>query len=193
MTDELSIVYATGLDSLDLDLDEVHSVVSPRSVRKKLLSASTSTFVPNPHAVPYLPTIVRKRHAADPCNCTSDIAPVWLPHREWMRPMQGGALATQTGVRRSYAKKVVETGPWDTAMISELAAKIVELAAEGSEADAKVDTMKSVALFSQQVQESFKQMLGDDPAKTFGQLLKQCLLSEYRAWWLSVSHPRASA
>lgn len=190
-TDDLKVVYATGLSSLDLDLDEVHdgsAPVKPLALRKKLLAHPPPVFVPNPHAVPFIPTIVRKRHRADPYRCMLDLPPVWLPCRSWIRPMQSGATSSQVGVRRSYARKVVEAGPWDTAMMSELAAKLVELVAEGSERDVAVATMECVAQFALQVHDTFSQQLSEDTAKTFRQLLKQCLLSEYRAWWLSVSH-----
>ena len=195
-SEDLKIVYAAGLNSLDLDLDEVHDGPSPvKSLsvcKKKLLVPRKNAFVPNPHAVPFIPTVVRKRHLTDPNQSTLDTPPVWLPHRDWIRPMQSGAVSAQSGVRRSYARKVVAAGPWDTAIISELAGKMVELVAEGSERDARVDTMECVAQFALQVHECFGQQMSEEAARTFRQLLKQCLLSEYRAWWLSVSHARPS-
>ena len=124
-----------------------------------------------------MPTIVRKRHAADPRVRAFDARPDWQPHREWIRPAQSGSVSTYTGVQRSYATKVVDAGPWDTATISELAAKIVELAACGSETnptpvatqtgaaqtdETKADTMKCVAHFAWEVSQTFKQRLGDD-------------------------------
>ena len=50
----------------------------------------------------------------------------------------------------------------------------------------EVDSMKCIAQFATALSEAFRTCLGDDSAKTFCQLLKQTLLSEYRAWWLSV-------
>ena len=50
----------------------------------------------------------------------------------------------------------------------------------------EVDGMKNIAQFAVALCEAFRTRLGEDSSKTFCQLLKQTLLSEYRAWWLSV-------
>lgn len=137
-------------------------------------------FVPNPHALPYLPTITRKRSKADPSNC-GRMSVSWRPHREWLRPFRAGAVAGWTQGRRDYAKNVVDAGPWDTSLISELAGRFIERAAEGLS-----DDLGCVAPFASEVYKEFRRQLGDGPAEIFAQQLRQCLLSEFRAWWLQV-------
>ena len=184
-TDEAEILYATGLDGLDLNGDEPARWASrlhqDEVVSKPAPSKAKRPFVPNPHASPYIPTIVRRRATADPHNCGIE-AHSWQPNREWLRPFRAGSVATYNSVRLSYARDIVNAGPWDTATMSELAARFVERVAEGCS-----ETLPSVALFALDVHHGFREQLGENTATSFLELLKQHLLSEFRAWWLSVS------
>ena len=189
--DEAEILYATGLEELDLNGDEparwaAHThhdevVSEPKSKPKPSPSQVQRHFVPNPHASPYIPTIVRRRATADPHHCGID-AHSWQPNREWTRAFRAGSVASYTGVRLCYAKDIVRAGPWDTATMSELAARFVERVADGCS-----ETLPSVALLASDVHRCFREQLSDSAATSFLELLKQHLLSEFRAWWLSVS------
>ena len=186
--DETEILYATGLDHLDLNGDEtirwdsrlqqveVIAKASPLPTK-----SSSTSFVPNPHASPYIPTIVRRRATADPVNCGIE-GTSWQPHREWLRPFRAGSVASYAGVRQGYAQDIVSAGPWDTAIMSELSARFVERVAEGCS-----ETLIYVAPFAAEVHGCFRQDLGESVATSFLELLKQHLLSEFRAWWLVVS------
>lgn len=182
--DETEILYATGLDRLDLNGDG--SGRWPPYLRQddlvsKPLPSHAQTHVPNPHASPYIPTIVRRRAIADPINCGIEVTS-WQPHRDWLRPFRAGSVASYSGVRQSYARDIVDAGPWDTAIMSELAARFVERVAEGCS-----ETLAFVAPLASEVHRCFRQHLGESIATSFIELLKQHLLSEFRAWWLSVS------
>jgi hypothetical protein len=183
--DEAEILYATGLDALDLSGDEptrwVSQLHEDEVVPKPAPASTKRSFVPNPHASPYIPTIVRRRATADPHHCGIE-AHSWQPHREWLRPLRAGSVAFPTGVRRGYAKDIVNAGPWDTATMSELAARFVERVAEGC-----LETLPTVSLLAADVHRGFQEQLGESAATSFLELLKQHLLSEFRAWWLSVS------
>lgn len=186
--DESEILYATGLDHLDLNgeestrwnarLQQDEMVPKASSLRTK---PSSTSFVPNPHASPYIPTIVRRRATADPVNCGIE-GHTWQQHREWLRPFRAGSVTSYAGVRQGYAQDVVAAGPWDTAIMSELTARFVERVAEGCS-----DTLAYVAPLASEIHRYFQQELGDGIATSFIELLKQHLLSEFRAWWLSVS------
>ena len=146
-----------------------------------------AAFVPNPHALPYLPTITRKRRRADITTC-GRMSISWRPHHAWLRPFRTGSVTNWSQGRREYAKRVVDAGPWDTALISELAARFIERAAEGLSEDSRC-----VAPFAREVYKEFQRRFGDSPAEIFAQQLRQCLLSEFRAWWLQVrSHSSVS-
>ncbi|KAI0088604.1 hypothetical protein BDY19DRAFT_948542 [Irpex rosettiformis] len=138
----------------------------------------TVVFVPNPHALPYLPTITRKRRRADPTACDR-VEVSWRPNHAWLRPFRAGTVANWTQGRRDYAKLVVDAGPWDTSLLSELAGRFIERAAEGLS-----DDLIYVAPYAREVYAEFQRRFGGDPAEVFAQQLRQCLLSEFRAWWL---------
>ncbi|KAI0699206.1 hypothetical protein BC835DRAFT_1304542 [Cytidiella melzeri] len=135
-------------------------------------------FVPNPHALPYLPTSIRKRSRTNLDNCGKQL-PSWRPHHAWLRPLRAGGVARHSATRRGYAKDLVSAGPWDTSLISELAARFIDRAAEGLS-----DDIRCVAPFAREVFEAFRQQHEDSLAEIFAQQLRQCLLSEFRAWWL---------
>jgi hypothetical protein len=142
---------------------------------------TATDFVPNPHALPYLPTITRKRSRIDP-EAYKGVHPSWRPHHSWLRPMRSGTVAQHSAVRQGLAKAVTRAGLWDTSLVSELAGKFIERAAEGLSSETHC-----VAAFARSVFDEFRQSHGDGIAEMFAQQLRQCLLSEFRAWWLQVS------
>lgn len=182
--DEAEILYATGLDRLDLNAadepsrwaahlqDEVVSKTAPVQARK-------DPHDPDGKAAPYIPTIVRRRAAADPAHCAIEVN-TWQPHRAWLRPFRAGSVASYSGVRAGYARDIVGAGPWSNGVLSELAARFVERVAEGCS-----ETLAYVAPLASEVHRCFLQYIGQATATAFLQYLKQHLLSEYRAWWLS--------
>ena len=186
-SDDAEILYATGLDRLGLNEEDTirwGTRLQQDEIVPKTSSAQatepTPSFVPNPHAQPYIPTIVRRRANADPVNCGIE-GVSWQPHREWLRPFRAGSVTSYAGVRQAYAQDIVGAGPWDTAIMSELAARFVERVAEGCS-----ETLVHVAPLASEVHRYFRHSLGEGVATSFIELLKQHLLSEFRAWWLSV-------
>lgn len=138
-------------------------------------------FVPNPYALKYTPTITRKRFAADPAKCER-VEVSWRPHHAWLTPLRAGGVC-QVGIARTdFARTIADAGPWDTSLISELAARFIERAAEGLSPDSRC-----VAALAHEVHTEFTTRQGDNLAEIFAQQLRQCLLSEFRAWWLQVS------
>ncbi|KIP04233.1 hypothetical protein PHLGIDRAFT_129634 [Phlebiopsis gigantea 11061_1 CR5-6] len=185
-SDESEILYATGLDHLDLNEEDTirwSTRLQQDEIIPKTNAAQTNqpspSFVPNPHAQPYIPTIVRRRANADPVSCGID-GVSWQPHREWLRPFRAGSVTSYAGVRQAYAQDIVSAGPWDTAIMSELAARFVERVAEGCS-----ETLAHVAPLASEVHRCFRDGVGEGVATSFIELLKQHLLSEFRAWWLS--------
>ncbi|EKM49758.1 uncharacterized protein PHACADRAFT_265411 [Phanerochaete carnosa HHB-10118-sp] len=181
--DEAEILYATGLDSLGLDADEPNRWAA--SLQDEVVGKAAPVYAqkdphkPDEKAAPYIPTIVRRRAAADPVHCGIEVN-TWQPHREWLRPFRAGSVTSYSGVRAGYARDIVGAGPWSNAVLSELAARFVERVAEGCS-----ETLACVAPLASEVHRCFLQYIGQSTATAFLQYLKQHLLSEYRAWWLS--------
>ena len=180
--DEAEILYATGLNSLDLNADEPNRWAArlQDEVVGKSAPVQVQKHDPEGKAAPYIPTVVRRRATADPIHCGIEVN-TWQPHRDWLRPFRAGSVASYSGVRAGYARDIVSAGSWSNAMLSELAARFVERAAEGCS-----ETLAYVAPLASEVHRCFLQCVGQGTATAFLQYLKQHLLSEYRAWWLSV-------
>ncbi|GJE97657.1 hypothetical protein PsYK624_138780 [Phanerochaete sordida] len=182
--DEAEILYATGLDSLDLNAaDEPNSWTScleDEVVGKAAPPrAQEDPYVPDGKAAPFVPTITRRRATADPVHCSVE-PNTWQPHRAWLRPFRAGSVATYSGVRVGYARDIVGSERWTNGVLSELAARFAERVAEGCS-----ETLACVAPFASEVHRCFLQYVGQGTATAFLQYLKQHLLSEFRAWWLS--------
>ncbi len=138
-------------------------------------------FDQNQHPTPYVPTVIRRRALADPASCGLE-QPVWQRHHPWISRFRAGSIILDHTVRRSYAEEIVNSGPWDTSTISELAGKFCDRVAEGLDDP----TIHNVALFAREVLDLFRAQLGHTPASFFENQLRQCVLSEFRAWWLHV-------
>lgn len=180
-----------AFDSFHFDTDDCSQPWSTgRSLLPHVESAVASSsrcalppipFVPNPYALKYTPTVTRTRYAADPLHCER-VQVSWRPHHAWLAPLRAGGVCRVGLGRQKCANAIVSAGPWDTALISELAAKFIERAAEGLSSESA-----AVAALAQDVYAAFREDHGESLAEVFTQQLRQCLLSEFRAWWLQVS------
>lgn len=186
-TDYTRILYTTGLAGLNLNDNPSKPWLlrskddAPLAGRNKLPQSPAMRPPRNHIATPYIPTVVRRRAAADPVHCGIGTNP-WQPHRKWIKSFRAGSVARLASVRRHCAKEIVEAGPWDTATMSELTARFVERSAEGCSED-----LAFVAPLASEVHRSFLHLEDGSAAQSFVELLKQHVLSEFRAWWLAVS------
>lgn len=180
--DNASLPWYTGKTLIPC-LHSFASSSTPRpEVQRPFIESAPRPHVPNPHALSYIPTVSRRRDLADSVN-RGRIDNPWKNRREWVVPFRHGAVSCTSQIRRSFALDIAYAGPWDTAIISELAAKFIERVAEGQS-----ECSGFVAPFVLQVYEAFCEAYGSSElADMFTQQLKQCLLSEFRAWWLPVS------
>lgn len=159
--------------------------LDPSSSSKHGPCATPSHLDPSPlqkgrHASLYIPKIIRDRAIADPIHCGLDVPSLaWQSGHSWARDVRAGMSTMDSADRHSYASRVASAGPWDASSMSELAAKFCERAADGDETH-----LQSVALFARELSDMFRQSQGADCASMFEGHLKQCLLAEYRAWWL---------
>lgn len=149
-------------------------------------------FNSNHHPIPYIPTIVRKRAFADPVRYGIE-SPVWNRHHPWMTSFRAGSITLEPTVRKSHASEIVNNGgiPWDTSIISELTGKFCERVAEGwwVEQDRRGGGGMewNVAVFAGEVKEGLMLRVGERSSSFFENQLRQCVLSEFRAWWMHVS------